>query len=247
LSDNGIDLQSLKNELSGIIAQSEPFVYEEVVDAIVKNNEAFLSELENIFKNVDYVNICGKGPSAKTLDDGCGINQGIVFIRTRRILTINDDSALLGLIDVIPEIRYVFCPVMPWSQLGFKGKLNYLHIHSYLSNHGFRGKMLAYENNNSFLKSHASMRGFNVVPILRYSTVCVSIYFLGYVLQKDCRLYGICKEADNYDYHETIGKLCEVTGKKTKWEPDETKLFYSDFRRWLENLSTAFNVKIEIN
>lgn len=109
---------------------------------IDKNNFVIINEIKK--HNLTDINIVAKGPTAKYIKNGIGINQAII-LTDYKYLFINDLSSFFGIEDKIKNIKYIFLP-------------DYIHIFErphkdykldtiikFLKYYNFSGKLFIYQ------------------------------------------------------------------------------------------------------
>jgi hypothetical protein len=149
-------------------------------DAVLNSNDIYkIIELNNIkiihllnekFKNNDVIDIVAKGPSAKKVEFGMGVNQGIIFTN-QEFLFLNDIHSLFGIEKLLKNVKYIFFPDYP-HYCDYNNSFNLIHASSlkslnfrtlinYLKYFDFSGEIFIYKLKSSFNENKLNNFSFN--------------------------------------------------------------------------------------
>lgn len=155
---------------------------------IEKNNNIIIEEIKEEFKNIDSINIIGKGESARYINNAIGINQGIIFTN-KKYLFMNDFVSFFGIEEFIKDIKYIFVPDYPHDGGGVDINLTYKNVVRYLKKYDFNGKLFIYQ-------IQTTLSDFKFKDFLfesKSSTDIPITLFNKFIGINNFELYGVCK------------------------------------------------------
>lgn len=168
------------------------------------NNEIIISELKEIFKNYEHMNIVGKGDTAKFIDteNTFGINQALIFTN-HKYSFMNDFESLFGIEHLIKDINYLFIPFHLCIYAG-KKHIKFTEAFDFLKMYNFKGKIFVYEL--CPLISKTKNEKLEKYKIIQKDTTITCINFLRNFIKfnKKYMFYGCYKTSK---YHDDIIKL----------------------------------------
>jgi hypothetical protein len=161
-------------------------------DLIKQNNKIVISELQEIFKNIDAITIVGKGETAQYLDDmhAIGINHALIFTK-HKYLFANDFESFFGIEHLFKHIEYIFFPIQMHIRLG-TGTVDHNTIIKYLTKYKFNGKMLIYK-----LRSSRDLGQLAEYNFHQPDTTLTCVYFFNTFLNKKNFIFYGCYLSDN--------------------------------------------------
>jgi hypothetical protein len=201
----------------------------DIFKIIEYNNIKVIHLLKNKFKDNNIINIVAKGPSAKNINNGLGINQGIIFTN-KEFLFLNDIQSLFGIENLIKDIKYIFFPDYPhycsydnsFNIIGGKPlkNMNFRILINYLKYFNFSGEIFIYKIQTSFDKTNLNNYSFRSMTT---TDIPINI-FSKFLFKKNFNTYGYNNgrgyhsnfknlnflNMDNFDYIHKIRLFNEI-------------------------------------
>ena len=163
------------------------------------NNYYLYQELKNILKNTTELTIVGKGPTAKYVENGIGINQAMIFTGKKYVF-FTDFQSLFGIEKYFKDIKYIFFPDYPQAVCCMDKNINYITVIKYLKKYGFKGKIFIFQTHTTLANN--KIRAFR----FKYNnTVVIPLKFFSLFFNiKKYNFYGI---GVGEGYHKELSKL----------------------------------------
>ncbi len=128
-----------------------------------------------MLKNTHELTIVGKGPTAKYIENGIGINQAMIFTG-KNMMFFTDFQSLFGIEKHFKDVKYIFFPDYPQAVCCMDKNINYITVIRYLKKNGFKGKIFIFQTHTTLANDNEIIRAFRfnynntvIIPLKLFS------------------------------------------------------------------------------
>ena len=255
---NKTELFKNKNKYVDYLSLDNIFLDKKFYNMINKNNFVIIEEIKK--HNLKNMNIVAKGPTAKYVKNGIGINQAIILTDYKYIF-VNDLSSFFGIEDKIKNIKYIFLP-------------DYIHIFEtpnkdykldtiikFLKYYNFSGKLFIYQIqttlsdyklNNKFIMNSKTTSDIPVQLLsqfIKFKTIHTYGYKMGHGFTKHLKTIlnfnNIIKNINKIEDDILKNKLIEVLNYFKKYSTTAKNKTYITIKPNKTGINdTIANIKI---